>query len=134
MDMRLSLFSVVFCVVLCPNASQAGPLSSDAEEHRVVRLYCDKDNKQEIGAGFFIHKDGILLTAYHVIQGASKVEIVGIRDAFTNPRVVMYDAEWDLAVLAVDSPGNKPVPILPVGLQLPEKLSSKSGVIIGHPG
>ncbi|MGD0273395.1 MAG: trypsin-like peptidase domain-containing protein [Gaiellaceae bacterium] len=63
--------------------------------------------KQEaLGSGFVIDKQGHIVTNYHVIQGASSIEVLFSNNVNTKATVVGTDKSTDLAVLKVNvSPG-----------------------------
>jgi serine protease Do len=70
--------------------------------------------RQSAGSGFFITKDGELLTNNHVIEDADKIEIQ-LNDRTTyNVEVVGRDPATDIAVLRVVKP-DRQFPILPLG-------------------
>ena len=57
------------------------------------------------GSGFVLSEDGYVVTNYHVIEGASAVNVV-LHDGTEYPaQVVGYDATNDLAVLKVEATG-----------------------------
>ena len=53
------------------------------------------------GTGFFITEDGLLLTAAHVVNGASQIRLV-TRTGLLTARLVKLDAADDLALLEVE--------------------------------
>jgi len=64
-------------------------------------MTADSDGPKQ-GTCFAISKQGYLLTNYHVVKGAKKVQVKGIGNDFTTSYgvdVVSYDADLDLAVL-----------------------------------
>ena len=65
------------------------------------------------GTGFFIHKDGFLLTNDHVIDGARDITIRTANDKVYKARVIGRDPRTDLALLQVD--GRGPFPVAPLG-------------------
>jgi hypothetical protein len=95
----------------------------------IVRIYAKRGVGTCLGAGAFINADGDILTAYHVIQGATAVEVAGDRLETTAATLVSYDAAWDLAVIHV---AFHPETFLDVGAP-PASLSHLTGTAIGHP-
>ena len=55
-----------------------------------------------IGSAVVIDAEGYLVTNYHVVAGATEIRVQLADGRITNPQVVGYDAETDLAVLKVD--------------------------------
>ncbi|MCY0885645.1 MAG: trypsin-like peptidase domain-containing protein [Firmicutes bacterium] len=68
----------------------------------------------DIGSGFFFNSQGYLLTNDHVINGATRIDVVvpGYKNPFP-ATVVGADYATDLAVLKINPP--KPVPYLVLG-------------------
>src|SRR5450759_5025709 len=61
---------------------------------------------QALGSGFVIDKQGDIVTNYHVIQGATSIEVLFANNITTKATVVGTDVITDLAVLRVKvSPG-----------------------------
>ena len=76
----------------------------------VVKIYAytkEQNNSEKVkqGSGFFIGKDGRILTAYHVVQNAHKLLLwtvggVGDIPLFDAPvKVVQINPTYDLAIL-----------------------------------
>jgi S1-C subfamily serine protease len=63
------------------------------------------------GSGFVIDKQGRLLTNLHVIQGANSVRVTLFDGSQHDARVVGADATTDVAVLVIDVPPEKLVPL-----------------------
>jgi S1-C subfamily serine protease len=64
------------------------------------------------GSGFVLDKDGHILTNYHVIEGAERIE-VAFGDQLSAPAdVVGYDARNDVAVLKVNLPAAALEPVV----------------------
>ena len=63
------------------------------------------------GSGFVWDKEGHIVTNYHVIEGATKVEVVFANDEVVMAEVVGQDPDSDLAVIKVDMPASKLYPI-----------------------
>lgn len=72
-----------------------------------------------MGSGFFINEDGLLITNYHVIGNGREFKVL-LSDGteYTVSKVVSYDIDKDIAVLQVDTKGNK-VPYLEIATELP---------------
>src|SRR5690606_18567617 len=52
------------------------------------------------GSSFFVRRDGILITNWHVLEGASRVVVLrGGKPPLTDVRVVAADSATDVAVL-----------------------------------
>ena len=98
----------------------------------VVILTYDREGKVlGQGSGFFINKEGDVITNYHVLQNASHAEII-LSDGGKYPikKVLAEDKEGDLLRISVDIPGNKVRPLLvsPTFPEVGERI-----VVIGTP-
>jgi serine protease Do len=81
------------------------------------------------GSGFFISADGYLVTNYHVVEGAIKVDIVTDTGDVLQAKIVGTDPKTDLALLKTS--GGKPFPFVPLG-----RAEAKPGdwvIAIGNP-
>ena len=100
------LFGLIFG---CKNGNKESLNSKDltAEEvyksssDKVAMVLCYKDGvPSSQGSGFFVDKN-ILVTNYHVIKGADKIElkIVGNETIFKGANVIKASPEFDLAIV-----------------------------------
>lgn len=78
-----------------------------------------------LGSGFFIHRDGYVITNDHVIAGEHELRVTMfedpdgdgrnlIRRQFENVRIVATSPEWDLALLKVEG-DHPPFPVASLG-------------------
>ncbi|MBU2510573.1 trypsin-like peptidase domain-containing protein [bacterium] len=65
------------------------------------------------GTGFIWNKDGLVVTNYHVIEAASKVDITLWDRSSWKAEIVGIAPSKDLAVLKIDAPANKLFPVIP---------------------
>jgi len=70
--------------------------------------------QQALGSGFVLDKEGHIVTNYHVVQGASKIQVGFSDNASYSAKVVGSDPSTDIAVLKVDAPSRALTP-LPLG-------------------
>jgi len=83
------------------------------------------------GSGFIITDDGYIVTNYHVISGATSVEVTMNDDTTFPATVIGGDEDYDIAVIKVE-PGDSP--LKPVVLGTSESLLVGDEVIaIGNP-
>jgi S1-C subfamily serine protease len=83
-----------------------------------------------VGTGFIIRADGIIVTNYHVVEGAQRITVITPDpDAQRyNARVIGGDAAADLAVLKIEAQG---LPTVPLGRSGDLKLGEQV-VAIGY--
>ena len=76
----------------------------------VLAYPADSDKHTESGSGFFINKEGVLATAYHVIRGAERVSVrTSDKEYHEVVAVLGYDEALDVALLKIDLAETKPV-------------------------
>ena len=63
------------------------------------------------GSGFVIDTEGRILTNFHVVNGAERIEVGFSDDTVLPGRVIGLDARNDLAVVQVDAPAELLVPV-----------------------
>ncbi|MGE5599854.1 MAG: S1C family serine protease [Bacteroidota bacterium] len=85
---------------------QASPFSPDDDFFPFLspfREFFRPQIRQGTGSGFIFRSDGHILTNYHVVQGAQKLQVT-LADKRKFPgRVVGTDREMDLAVVKIDA-------------------------------
>jgi S1-C subfamily serine protease len=85
--------------------------------------------QQGAGSGFIIDKEGHILTNYHVIDGARKLEVILDNKKHYPATVVGADKSHDLAVIQIHAPNLQPVTLgSSSGLQVGQKV-----LAIGNP-
>jgi S1-C subfamily serine protease len=86
---------------------------------------------QGTGSGFVWDQDGHIVTNYHVVQEAERASVT-LNDGSTYPATLVgVEADKDLAVLKIDAPPSKLLP-LPVGDSAKLKVGQKV-LAIGNP-
>jgi S1-C subfamily serine protease len=68
-------------------------------------------SQQALGSGFVIDKAGHIVTNYHVIQGASKIEVSFSNQSSYSASIVGSDPSTDIAVLDVKAPATALTPL-----------------------
>ncbi|WP_273333960.1 S1C family serine protease [Dictyoglomus turgidum] len=82
-----------------------------------------------VGSGFIIDPKGYILTNYHVVEGARKIDVTLSEGKKYSGRVVGYDKRSDLAVIKIDAEN---LPALPLGDS--DKLEpGQFAIAIGNP-
>lgn len=83
------------------------------------------------GSGFVIDKDGHIVTNFHVVHGATDIEVAFPSGLIAKGEIVGEDADSDLAVVKVDAP---PDELFPLSLGDSEQLRVGQLVVaIGNP-
>jgi tetratricopeptide (TPR) repeat protein len=72
------------------------------------------------GSGFFINPDGDIITNRHVLEGASRADVITSEGkVYTIQKVVSEDVEGDLILVSLDLKGDKAQPLI-VSSKIPE--------------
>jgi S1-C subfamily serine protease len=77
----------------------------------VVSIFVAGDQGSGQGSGFVIDMQGHVVTNYHVVQGASYIEVAFSSGQKGIAEVVGIDTDSDLAVIQVDAPSEEFVPL-----------------------
>jgi len=70
------------------------------------------ETQEALGSGFVIDKDGHIVTNYHVVQGAQRVQVSFSDNERLNARVVGRDPSTDVAVLQVKARSRALTPLV----------------------
>lgn len=113
---------------------QASPSVVNITNSRLVRTFYSL-NPQEVpqgsGTGFIWNEEGYIVTNYHVVQQANRVEVT-LQDGSTYyASFVGAEPDKDLAVIKIDAPEAKLVPIIPGDSSLLEV--GRKVIAIGNP-
>jgi S1-C subfamily serine protease len=73
---------------------------------RVLRrgFFYEAIPEEGVGSGFVLDRTGHILTNYHVVEGAQRVEVGFSDDTILQAAVIGLDTRTDLALLKVDAP------------------------------
>jgi S1-C subfamily serine protease len=82
-----------------------------------------------MGSGFIISQDGIILTNFHVLQGAYSAEVEFNNVVYDKCMFIKGDSRLDIALIKIDAKG---LPALPIGDSDDIKWGEKI-VVIGNP-
>ena len=79
----------------------------------VVNVVAESSQGQGEGTGFIVRSDGIVVTNFHVVEGASTVTVLTSEDdpVEYDARVIGGDIQDDLAILDIEATGLPTVPI-----------------------
>ncbi len=94
---------------LASAASPNAPASRPGERPR--RAAHGEHGLRGIGSGFFVTKDGYLLTNFHVVREANRIEVKYKSRPPYKAEVIEVDESNDLALLKVDGTDFPPLPI-----------------------
>ena len=92
----------------------------------------EESGKGWTGTGFAL-KNGYIVTNYHVIDGASHIQIYGVRGDFTKgykARVIAFDKKNDLALIRVD---NTDFGAIPYSIKTGLALVGEDIFVLGYP-
>lgn len=67
-----------------------------------VMVYCEGEDSASTGSGFFVNKNGTIITNYHVVEGSESIAVkLNSGDDFYTAEWIDEDIENDLAVLKI---------------------------------
>jgi S1-C subfamily serine protease len=91
----------------------------------------EQQQQQALGSGFVIDKSGHIVTNFHVVQGAQRIEVSFTNRDSMRARVVGSDPSTDLAVLKVNVDARA---LTPLGLGNSDRVKVGDSVVaIGNP-
>lgn len=93
-----------------------------AQQDQLVKLYKDvnpgvvairvlSEEGSSLGSGFLIDEEGHILTNFHVVQGATELEIDFPSGFKTRGSILGSDPDSDIAIIKVDAPQEELVPL-----------------------
>lgn len=123
-----------------PNPDEESPQAPDSERENPREFF-----NQGGGSGFVWDSEGHIITNYHVVAGATDIEVIFANDKDVKAEVVGSDPDADLAVIKVDLPASelKPVKLgdsnsmqvgqlaIAVGNPFGQEFTMTSGIISG---
>lgn len=101
-----------------PVVREAAPAVVNVYTTRLVRervsFFSNRTREREqnsLGSGVIVDPSGVIVTNYHVVQGASELQIVLADRREFQAEILLTDEATDLAVLKVET--DEPLPVLP---------------------
>ena len=118
---------VVLGAAVAADAAHASPKAADVQSS-VVRIYAvDTDSR---GSGFIINDSGLVGTNYHVVEGATTIEVrISGQDRRVDAALQWQDPNRDLVLLLAPGLGGTPVTLSSAPLEQFDKVFS-----VGFPG
>jgi S1-C subfamily serine protease len=96
-----------------------------------ITTFNDSGEREHLGSGFFINKDGLVITNYHVVEGAYRIIVETFNGRKYNVRTVIdTDKNNDLTSLLMDIRNDK-INYLKISAVLPEP--GDRVIVIGSP-
>ena len=81
-----------------------------------------KDDREGLGTGVIVNSSGSILTAFHVVDGATRIRVSFVDGTRSRAEVVSTDPEHDIAVVMAEHPPEVIVPaVLGGGAQVGEE-------------
>jgi len=95
---------------------------------RQATIFSPQQTAQAVGTGSVVASDGLILTNYHVVEGARSITVTLNDGRQYSARIVKADSSGDMAVLKIDANG---LTTLPLGVSS-QVLAGESVVAIGY--
>ncbi len=111
------------------------------EDESVIRDYIPSPQSGEngwasSGSGFFVNERGYIATNYHVVDGATTIEVAFIRDGETEKypaAVVLSDKQNDLSIIKIEHSDFRPMPSIPYNFTINVKDTGSEVFTLGYP-
>ena len=126
----LVIICMLFTVAYADTELTVQEIAKQASSVVLVNVLNDKNEVSKIGSGFVVSADGKIMTNYHVIDGATKIEVI-MSDNKKYPVLGMVNGskDQDIAVLKIKAEN---LPALPLGDS--DKLAIGENIVtIGSP-
>ena len=81
-------------------------ISKKSESVIYIKVYDQEEQLLGGGSGFIISSDGVVVTNFHVIKDAYKLELIAADKTYDNEGVLAFDEERDVAVLKIKGEDN----------------------------
>ncbi|HAV41170.1 MAG TPA: hypothetical protein DCW97_01995, partial [Acidobacteria bacterium] len=126
------LFLLVSIIAPCHGQEKLPEIIKKVQPSTVLILTYDEDGKVKAqGSGFFISKNGDIITNRHVVEDASKAEIkIGQGKVYAITGIVAEDKEYDLIRASVDI---APELVNPIKLSYSIPEVGERVIVIGSP-
>jgi serine protease Do len=108
------------------------PLGNDFFEpffRDMIPQYRYRERIPNMGSGFIISQDGLVLTNDHVVQGAEKITVILSDGRNFTGRIIGSHPQYDLAIVKIDGKG---LPVAPLGSST-DLMVGEWAVAIGNP-
>ena len=109
-------------------------------EHNWIKLFPKAEDyiksQKSSGTGFAISSNGVIITNYHVIEGANSISVRGINANFNRAlraRVLASDRNNDLALIQIDDYGFSSLGTIPYTIRTGTAGVGESIFVLGYP-
>lgn len=95
-----------------------------------------QEDIRQSGTGFFLSKDGYIITNYHVVENARTIKVLGVNDDYKNSysaRVEISDKQNDLAILKITDASFKPLVNIPYTFKYTTSSVGEDCFVLGYP-
>lgn len=128
-DLVDKLLPSVVNITTTQNVPQQGPRLRDLPQlppgspfEELFKEFFDRKGGEQqsrrgtsLGSGFIIDGEGYIVTNNHVIQGAEDITVILRDDTQLKAKLIGSDSRVDVAVLKVEPPNKKPLPVAKFG-------------------
>lgn len=129
MDMTISFVNGAFVTT-----------DEDKDQETFIKMFPDAqtivENSASSGTGFFLSKDGYIITNYHVIENARTIKVSGINDDYNTSytaRVEISDKQNDLAILKITDTSFKSLSNIPYTFKYTTSSVGEDCFVLGYP-
>lgn len=115
-------------------------IDEDQDKETYIKMFPNAQtivqNSASSGTGFFLSKDGYIITNYHVIENAQTIKVSGINDDTKNSytaRVEISDKQNDLAILKITDDSFRPLTDIPYAFKYTTSSVGENCFVLGYP-
>ncbi len=77
-------------------------IAENADKTVLIEIYNESNEKESLGSGFFINKDGTIVTNYHVIENAYSIKVTdNVGATYYVHTILGYDKNRDIAIMKI---------------------------------
>lgn len=112
----------------------------DGENDLYIKMYPNAQtiaqNTASSGTGFFLSRNGYIMTNFHVIENARNIKISGINDDYKSSytaQVEITDKQNDLAILKITDPSFRPISKIPYTFKFNTSSVGEDCFVLGYP-
>jgi len=103
---------------------------AEIDTNKVIKI------KTSSGSGFFVSKDGYVVTNYHVIKDGKKIKVDvnlnGVKNTY-NAKIINVDKQNDLAILKINDDKFKNMATLPYNIKTKNVRVGEKVITMGYP-
>jgi len=117
----LTVYFLTTCVSYCQPLTLTDVIKKTESSVFIIYTFDKKNELLSQGSGFFVSENGVGITNYHVLEGASTA-MIKLKNGEKYPikKVIDYDEKIDIVKFQIENPENKSIPFLSITKSYPK--------------